>query len=876
MRRYKKVLIIVASSIVFLLVSLVTISIVYESRISAYFLSTLNEKLEAEIKAKNINFSLLAKFPFASIRLDSMTIEPKNHKLPALYSAKTTFLEFNILDVFSGNYAIRNIEVRKGKLVLFTSAGARNFDLFKKTEGNAKFNFALRNVRLSDIALSIEDHDKEFFLKSYINTAAVKGKFSEAEYDISAKLNGKLKELTQKNNSILKQKTIDLTTDLHVSSEVYSIRDCNLSLQGIGFNIEGSVDNSKAVSTDLKIVGDDITLTDLYKLLPQRLTPKADEYESEGNLDFIANISGPVDSSLINAEFTIKKGHLVYKADNVELKNIDLSGKISNGKQRSMRSSKLQLTNFYAETNGGRISGNLTIKDFTDPNLSINAKAVTALEHILPFIKQDKIISGKGRVEVQAHYEGRIRKAEKASQIAAINSGGVIKGKNVTLVFKDKNTVISDLNTELLLNKNDLIIRSLDLKYNNTPFRITGSFDNLIPALFLKDEYPVASLDLYSPDADLGIFFKTSSTPNKDTTTVLAFPFRTANFTVKLDKTHYEKFEASDVTGTFTLRNNILTGENVAFNTMEGKVSFEGTAHIIPKGVVVKASAAASHINISKLFYEFNNFGQETLTDQNLKGIGDADVNFQCFWNKKLDFDPSSLTALCNISIDKGELNNFEPLYLLGKYISLNELKNIRFSKLQNNFVVKDNKVIFPDMNINSNALNLTVSGTHYFSNRVDYHFQLLLNDLLWQKAKKAKPQNEDFGVEEDDGLGKINLFVSMTGDLDSPVFTYDKKGLRKNIKDEAKSEKLVVKSMLKKDLGLFRADSSLKTPASKKDKPLQVQWDENEKSDEKKTDQKTTKEKSPDKKGKVGKLLNKVAKPDGEERSGQNSDDFN
>ena len=91
------------------------------------------------------------------------------------------------------------------------------------------------------------------------------------------------------------------------------------------------------------------------------------------------------------------------------------------------------------------------------------------------------------------------------------------------------------------------------------------------------------------------------------------------------------------------------------------------------------------------------------------------------------------------MTIEKGELIKFEPMKVLSKYISVSELEDIKFSTLQNQIEIKDRKVFIPKMDIISSAMNVTLSGVHGFDNSVDYHFKVLMSDILFTKAKKAK-----------------------------------------------------------------------------------------------------------------------------------------
>ena len=199
--------------------------------------------------------------------------------------------------------------------------------------------------------------------------------------------------------------------------------------------------------------------------------------------------------------------------------------------------------------------------------------------------------------------------------------------------------------------------------------------------------------------------------------------------------------------------------------------------------------------------------------------------------------------------------------------IELDELKNIKFDTLKNQILIKDELVYIPKFGIKNSALDITMEGTHSFSNQIDYSFTLFLNELLGKKVKKNN--NEDMGYIEDDGLGRSRMFIKMKGDISSPEIKYDKKGLKKYWNKEIREEKQEIKSILNKEFGMFKKDTSLiKNNIENKEKssPFVIEWEESENKAQTEKKVSNTEDKKSGKKGKVGKFIDKIAKPNEEE----------
>jgi sugar/nucleoside kinase (ribokinase family) len=132
-------------------------------------------------------------------------------------------------------------------------------------------------------------------------------------------------------------------------------------------------------------------------------------------------------------------------------------------------------------------------------------------------------------------------------------------------------------------------------------------------------------------------------------------------------------------------------------------------------------------------------------------------------------------------------------------------------------------------MNIKSSAIDLSLMGTHTFSNEVNYHFSIALADLIAAKFQRKNPgfkKQTDFGPVEDDGRGKTQILVSLTGTVDDPVFAYDRKAAAEKINKELRIQKVELKEAFKKEFGSLSGDTLRKSQKAK-EKEMQKKQEE-------------------------------------------------
>ena len=266
-------------------------------------------------------------------------------------------------------------------------------------------------------------------------------------------------------------------------------------------------------------------------------------------------------------------------------------------------------------------------------------------------------------------------------------------------------------------------------------------------------------------------------------------------------KLMYNLFIAQNVSAKVLWRGKVISLEDFTAQTMEGDVKLDGQIENAPDGrFLITATSHLDGINIKRLFNECNDFGQQEITQKNLNGKLSGEINFVGVWSSNFRCDLNKLYVLSKIKVSNGELLNYEPLHALGKYIDVNDLRNLKFEDLDNTIEIKNKTIFIPQFDVKNNALNITLSGTHSFNNIVDYRMKIKLSELLKNKRKKLSNEFNEEEVTADRG---VNLYISMKGPIDNISITYDKLGTKQKITQELKQEKQNIKEILKKELGI-------------------------------------------------------------------------
>lgn len=778
--------------------------------------SSVNKNLTTRVEVEKVDVSFFRSFPNASVYFKNVKaygVEEvqKNYEL---LSASSIYLQFSVWDIIRGKYKIKEVEVNNLKLFpLLDAFGRPNYLIWNQSseETNEDFSFNLQRVRLNKTTLIYKDLKNQRTVSAFVPKATLKGDFTKASYQLTIQADIDLKEIEWEQQFTLHDKYIVADLNLWVeNNQVFYFKKALVDFQSHMFDISGQLDlKEENPHFDLKVEGRKILLQKLIHDLPESISKHLAGFRARGELNFNAVVKGfytPVSMPYLEADFGIANGELSKRGVDFAMRNISFNGSYANGQKRNLRSSELKIRNFSALFKNGFVKADFSAKDLVEPLVSLQIKAEAELSELIGFYKPDTLLAAKGGLNIDFSFQSKLSGWSNFTRFDFLNSksAGEAKLINASFVLKDSPLTYSDFNGRFSFSNNDIDIHAFSGKAASSDFFLKGSLVNVLPYLFVKDQHVLIDADFTSENLNLDELLNKSSSPS-DTAFRLSLNEKLQfNLKAKVGNLNFRKFNASKIEGQLRLRDKKLLANNVLMATMDGTLRASGLLDgSRAERIVISLDGVANKIDITKLFYQLGNFGQESLKSEHIKGRLSADIQMTSLWSPALEIDWGSLKTTANLVVENGELVNYEPMNVLSRFIRVDELQHIRFSTLENQIRIQDRMIIIPSMDIKSSALDIKLSGTHSFENVIDYRFQILLSDLLWSKARRAKKENEDFGQVIDDGLGRTTLFLSLTGTVDNPVVKYDRAGAREKFRDDMRKERQTLKEAFRQEFNL-------------------------------------------------------------------------
>ena len=482
----------------------------------------------------------------------------------------------------------------------------------------------------------------------------------------------------------------------------------------------------------------------------------------------------------------------------------NFSGNINNGKANNFDQTTIEVSNVSAKNNNGTFNGSFKVLNLNNYYLIADINSSLDLKEVNYLFKDTPFFNLKGYLTANTKYSGYLSFSNKMKNHFLLgNHTTELKLEDVGFLYKK---FPLEFNITKLIGKikNDILtLQKSNITIADSDFKFQGSIMKFIPYLFQTSNKISITGNLESVYVKLDELMTVNDINDTEKNSVSIFPdWIELDLKTEIDQLSYQYFLAEQIEAGIEYENFTIKAKEVKMNTLNGKISGEIKLYERPYNYLkLYTNAHLEKINIRNLFTGFQNFGQEFIQDKHLKGEGTADIQLQSSWTPGYKFDPSKLLLNSHLIIEKGELISFAPLLSLSSYVSVDELKDVKFSTLENTIKINNRNINIPGMEIQSSALSVFISGTHSFDNEIDYQIKLLLSELISKKARKRNNNLEKELVVEDDGLGKTTLYLKMDGTVDDPNIYFDKIRIKEKIKNEINNEKEEIKKIIKEDV---------------------------------------------------------------------------
>ena len=801
----------------------------FRDKAEALILAKINEQVTEPVVIKGgINFSLLSNFPFGSVTLTDVSVKNKFKGPEYLLNVHELSCLFNMMDLINGKINISRIHIINGEVnICMNEKGDGNFEIFKPStdttstkKSSGSLDLKLSKAVVKNIHFTYLTAGDEENIKLKIEKMTLGGKFGEDRFDLetSEKMMIELLRLNGEDYLSEKQFNSSITIDVDQKQSKYTLNKADLELAGNRFDVTGHILSSKkSVYVNFAATAKSSNIEKLIALIPVKYKATLEGAEGSGAFEVDAKVSGNIRKGVnpdIAVTAKLDRAKITIPRIRKPLMDVTVDAYYH---MDSAGDDELIVKKFHSEFDGQPQNFTLQLHHLSDPDFVFNADGVANLRDLRAFLS-DSAIAADGLVTFEGfHIEGS-KKGMSDPNNPKFKASGNFSLKNVQV--KAGGVTYGNMNGRLEYSDQDISIKGFTLSFLGTDVAFDGRVTNII-AYALSRDRTTNTADvtlglngkLHIKTINLGKIMAGYATPAAPAAKAKkAAPAPAAgtpidprdilniqgHLSILIDKFIYQKMIFESMQADLGFVPYQININSLSTRTMGGTISNKGyVALTTDKQMIFNFGMNIDQVNLPVLFRECDNFGQATLTDKNLKGILTADVSLKTVWNNYTDIDMNQLTGNLDCHILQGELNDFGPVKSLAAFVKISELNHIVFSDLSNQIVIKNKVITIPMMEVQSSALNMMMAGTHTFDNMMDYQIKVNLRKLL--AAKFGRKENDNEYIEDNPYEG-VNLYLTVTGNVDHPEVKYDKKSVKKKLKNDLADQKQELKDLFGKD----------------------------------------------------------------------------
>ena len=781
-------------------------ALLYSNResIKLAILSEANTYLDEPVDVGSIDVSL-KKFPYASVVFTDVYCRgAQAAEQDTLLYSKEVFFEFDLWNVFSDNLKIKHISLHDGTLHILRPANEKpNYEIWKKDTTSGSSIFTLEQVQLKNFKTYYLEETMQFAAEGYTKELELQGSFAADDFQIETQGNFNLYHLSYEDSVYLKNISarpyFTLKGDNKTEDSKVQITNGLLKLDQhtLAFEVD-IIPDTTIVRANFK----QSNLEDLQRLIAEQKWYSHPDISLKGMAS--AEFSGTFISDK-NPEYSVSfvtQNTTLEGINGSSLNNVKCSGTYSIKNKRD----QLNIQSFEAEGKTGTIKGSLSIDNLDKPGVNLELQSNLALEEWLIFVPIDTITKPEGTAIVNLKFKNQFQSLQniKPEELKRASASGSLQLQNASFTFKDANKGIRNLNANLDFAGNDLRVNSFSFETGTSDISLDGTFENVLNFIYFKDQRLRIDTRVRSKELLMEDFLTDGQTSSKkgQEYSISFVKNLDLELDLKVDKFHFSEFSAEKISGQLVIKNGVVRGQNISLLANEGSYSGDFTIDTRTDDYyLLAANLDGDKINIHQLFTSFSNFGQDVIKAENIYGTANLNVQYFSRMSPGLDIDVNTIEMTSNLKVKDGNLKNYDPLMALSDFAAIDELKDVRFATLENNISIKDSRIYIPGMNINSNVMDMGLAGSHGFNNSIDYSIRLKLSDVLFNSRKKQKKQSEfDEHLTVMESEDNPNIFLKMTGTVDDPIISLDKKSVGKSINADLKEQGRELKNIFKKE----------------------------------------------------------------------------
>jgi hypothetical protein len=795
--RVFKIIFLVLFSLVLLAVTGVYILLThYKKELTDEVTSTLRKEYGINLETDKITVSLFSNWPHMAVQMKNVKASSIKFK-DSEFSARKVSLSVNIRELLNKRIIVQSLNIQDGDILFIKHNDTLVTALRKKPDTNKveePIQFEVNKIHFKDTRFRYQApaNGQNFDITFYDNTIHL-NQFSDG---LEAKLKGDVlvHQLAFRANRGIFLDSVKVRLTLHANyfsdTKTLLIRPgSKADIEEVKYDVTTLVNLSGEKRIALLVSTPKVTFKHVKRIMNNKIRRVLSNYDVAKPLAakiLLVAAIGQRQDPIIIIRATTEHNKVFLGTSKIPYNDIAFSGKIV-CMHPSMKKGDIARAHITFERVSGKMydfpfTARVKVRNLQRPFVSINGKMNIDASK-LEVLKNDFELNGVAKAHIR--YSGL---AEHINKAEFLDKGMKLSAdlSLMNLSYKEKKRpYVYTLNGSASIENTDVSFEELHLATAVGKGVLKGSVDNFVNYVLGYSKGFKAKLTAYSDSINLNPVmmqgkaaaegpapvrdsiaaavkekdndFEIVDEEKPNTLVARKEEFSSFDFDVNLfaKKMLLRRVYAEDAKVSMNYRDEILKVRSLQVQTCEGRIKATG---VIKNFNYVKADLSVEDMDVTTMFSQFENFGQEAIQSENLKGKIYMDAKFSSHLNDQLEVIGETMSGEVRLSLKDGQLLNFEPIQKLSNFLFKNrDFNNITFSELNETFQMRGYEMKIDELEIGSSVLNLyVVDGVYNFKGHSNINVLLPWSNLK-KRGKHYVPRTTGERAENTKGV-KINF----------------------------------------------------------------------------------------------------------------------
>lgn len=755
--------------------------------------SQLSEQLNGRLSMEDIEPALFRSFPNISVRIKGLMLTDSlynQHKRPTIQLA-SLYVKVNLSSLLRNKPTISNLTMANGRIHIFTdSSGFSNAYLFHKQPKNGirkRKKVGLKNFHIENVLFVFNYYTREKEFKVRLND--IDGHITDQGdiMKISLKTDAFVYQLGFRlsKGGFLINKTVEgrLNIIFDRVKKTIGIPERKLSVQGtpVFYSALFHMDQ-QPVSFTMLIKAPKIDYAEGASMLSRHINQKLKKIKVLEPINVQAHIQGHFkypDTPIVHVFFATKKNEVITSYG--KLSKATFKGRFTNyyqaGQGMADNNSAVIIPSFKGNWEGIPFDvDTIVMRTTLHPLLSCHLKADFPVER-LNSITGNTFNMTKGKATIDLRYRGPITVRDNHAYFMT----GNILLKDVAMTYLPRSLHFQKCNVHIAFTGKDMYLKNTTLSTQKSRITLDGIAEDFMKIYFTDPGKVVFNWNLESRLIDLNEFRTFLARRKKAAPTKIQNNKRVRKFNKQLDdmleqssmylnihigQVTYRKFDARAIKAKLALKQDGIEIKELALQHAGGLLTANLNIQQAQSGNPFSMQAKVEKVAVNKLFEAFENFGQTTITADNLEGSFTADMKIKGRLQESGNLVQNSLAGRIDFKLTNGTLKQFKPLMQVQKFVfKKRNLDHITFKTLEDRLDIDHGKITIYPMEIQSSAINMKVQGVYALGAGTDIAIEVPLRDPKkdLERVEQGLPPKKKKGITiylraKDDKDGKVRI----------------------------------------------------------------------------------------------------------------------